>query len=178
MITDPHLATGISKSDLLDWGELATSQVERSSPDAVVVFIGANEGFPIPGPGGEDVECCGAEWAAAYANRARQVMATYAQDGAARVYWLTVPTPRDEDAQEIERVVNAGIEVAAQPLASQVEILDMVSIFTPGDSYRDAMDIDGEETIVRESDGIHLNDAGSELAADRVQEAIDQDFAP
>ncbi len=178
VITDPHLATGISKSDLLDWGELATSQVERYSPDAVVVFIGANEGFPIPGPGGEDVECCGAEWAAAYANRARQVMATYAQDGAAHVYWLTVPTPRDEGQQEIERVVNAGIEVAAQPLASQVDILDMVSIFTPGDSYRDAMPIDGEETIVRESDGIHLNDAGSELAADRVQDAINQDFAP
>ena len=61
---------------------------------------------------------------------------------------------------------------------SVVDVLDMVSIFTPGDEYRDAMDIEGEDTIVRESDGIHLNDAGSELAADRVQEAINEDFAP
>ena len=33
-----------------------------------------------------------------YANRVRQVMDTYRQDGAAKVYWLTVPTPRDPDA--------------------------------------------------------------------------------
>ena len=55
-------------------------------------------------------------------------------------------------------------------------MIDMVPIFTPGDSYRDAMPIDGEETIVRESDGIHLNEAGSALAAEIVLEAIDRDF--
>ena len=38
------------------------------------------------------------------------------------------------------------------------------------------MDIDGEDVIVRESDGIHLNNEGSALAADVVLEAIEQDF--
>ena len=35
----------------------------------------------------------------------------------------------------------------------------------------------GEDTIVRESDGIHLNDKGAEIAADKVMELIDSDFA-
>ena len=178
VIGDPHLATGISKSDLLDWGELSTSQVERYQPDAVVVFIGANEGFPIPGADGEEIGCCATDWAAAYANRARQVMATYRRGGAGRVYWLTVPTPRDSGAAEIARVVNAGIGVAAEPYRAQIEILDTVGIFTPGEVYRDSMEIDGEETIVRESDGIHLNDAGSALMAEHVETAIDADFVP
>ena len=39
-------------------------QVTQDHPDAVVVFIGANEGFPMPGPGGKQVDCCGADWAA------------------------------------------------------------------------------------------------------------------
>ena len=39
------------------------------------------------------------------------------------------------------------------------------------------MPIDGEDTIVRESDGIHLNDAGPELAADAVMAALERDFA-
>ena len=105
-------------------------------------------------------------------------MATYRQDGAARVYWLTVPTPRDSGAAEIARVVNAGIEVAAEPYRAQIDILDTVAIFTPGDVYRDSMEIDGEETIVRESDGIHLNEEGSALAAEQVEAAIDADFVP
>ncbi len=46
---DVHVGTGISKTDLLDWGKLAAKQVGKDEPDAVVVFIGANEGFPMPG---------------------------------------------------------------------------------------------------------------------------------
>ena len=141
------------------------------------MFIGANEGFPLPGPDGKDVECCGAEWAALYATRVRTMMNTYRRDGAARIYWMTVMTPRDSDRAEISRNVNAGIFAAAAPYRSQVRVIDTVPIFTPGFRYRASMEIDGEDTIVRESDGIHLNDAGTELAADAVMAAIDRDFA-
>jgi hypothetical protein len=38
------------------------------------------------------------------------------------------------------------------------------------------MDVGGEEKIVRESDGIHLNDAGSALLAETLLPVIDRDF--
>ena len=177
VVRDPHLASGISNNDIVDWGQLAVSQVEQHQPDAVVVFIGANEGYAMPGPAGEEVDCCGAEWAAIFANRARQMIDTYRQNGAARVYWLSVMTPRDSDLARIARVVNAGIEVAAQPWRSQVRLVDTVETFTPGERYTDSIEIDGAETIVRESDGVHLNEAGSSLAAELVIDLIDQDFA-
>jgi lysophospholipase L1-like esterase len=172
VIREPHLGTGISKSLLVDWGKLSAQQVAEEKPDAVVVFIGANEGFPMPGPGGKDVDCCGAQYAAVYANRVRRMMDTYRQRGAARVYWLTLPTPRGKDRQEVARTVNAAIAVAAEPLRSTVRILDTVPIFTPDAKYRDAMG----GRIVRQADGIHLNEAGAQMAADRVVAMIDRDF--
>jgi lysophospholipase L1-like esterase len=176
VIRDPHLATGISNTTLVDWGELSTSQVAKDHPDAVVVFIGANEGYSMPGPDGKQLTCCGPDWAAVYADRARQMMNIYRQAGAAQVFWLTVPTPRDPARQRIERTVNEAIAVAAQPWRDQVHLVDTVPVFTPGDRYRDAMQVDGSQKIVRESDGIHLNETGSSLAADLVVGDLDKEF--
>jgi hypothetical protein len=170
-----HLGTGISKSALLDWGRESTSQVKHDNPDAIVFFLGANEGFPLT-VAGKSVSCCGPAWAAAYATRARQMMNTYRQDGSARVYWLTLPGQRDPARQEIARSVNAAIYVAAQPYRAQVRVLDMTSLFTPGGKYRAAMPIGGKETIVRRPDGIHLNEAGAALAAQVVIARLKADF--
>jgi hypothetical protein len=177
VIREPHLAAAISRPELLDWGALSTSQVAKHDPDAVVMFSGANEFYAIPDATGKPVECCGTDWAALLSGRMREMMNTYRQDGDARVYWLTVPAVRDADRQEVTRVVNAAIEVAAQPWAGQVRVIDLNPIFTPDGEYSDSIDVDGEETIVRESDGIHLNPTGAGIAADAVIEAIDRDFA-
>ena len=149
VVRDPHVGTGISKPGLVDWGKLSTKQVADEEPDAVVVFIGANEGFPMPVAGGEEVECCGPDWAAAYAARVRRMMNTYRRDGAARVYWLTIPTPRDGDLAEITRTVNAAIDVASVPWRAQVRVIDLGAIFTPDDRFRSAIEVDGEADRAR-----------------------------
>ena len=174
-VRDVRLGTGISKSFLLDWGELSTQQVKRRKPDAVVVFIGANEGFPMEGASGREVECCSADWAALYANRARRMVDTYRQAGNARVYWLTVPTPESAERAKIGRVVNAAVNVAVQPWASQVRVVDTVSMFAPR-GYEDAITVDGRRRIVRAADGIHLNDEGAGLLAKTVLARLGQDF--
>ena len=178
VIREPHLGTGISKSLLVDWGKLSAQQVATEKPDAIVVFIGANEGFPMPGPGGKNVNCCGVDYATVYANRVRRMMDTYRQKGAARVYWLTLPTPREKARQDIARTVNAAIQVAAEPFRSQVRVFDTVPIFTPGNKYRDAMTVNGSKTIVRQADGIHLNETGAKLAAGDVLQLLSRDFGP
>jgi lysophospholipase L1-like esterase len=172
---DPHVGTGISKTGLVDWGKLASEHVSEREPDATVVFIGANEGFSMPGADGEQLDCCRATWAAEFAYRVRSMMNTYRQGGDARVYWLTLPLPRAGDLQEVARSVNAAIRVAAEPYRAHVRVLDMDSLFTP-DGYRDAMEVEGRRQIVREPDGIHLNSDGAQLAADVVLKAIRRDF--
>jgi hypothetical protein len=176
VVRAPHIGTGISNTILVDWGKLSAQQVRQYHPNAVVIFIGANDGYSMPGPNGKQVDCCSARWAAIYAERVRRMMNTYRQAGVGRVYWLTLPTPRDSARAKIARVVNAAIDVAAEPWLAQVRVIDTVPVFTPGNRYRDSMTIDGEPTIVRQSDGIHLNDAGSSLAAKLVLSAVDADF--
>ena len=175
-VREPHLGTGISKT-LLDWGALSTAQVKKESPDAVVFFLGANEGFPFEGAGGKSIDCCGPAWAAQYATRARKMMSTFRQDSAARVYWLTLPMPRSAARQGIARTVNAAIVAAAHRSARRSGMLDMSALFTPGGKYRASMPVDGRSTIVREPDGIHLNEAGAKLAADLVIARLKADFA-
>ena len=171
---DPHLGTGISKSFLVDWGQLSTEQVKKNHPEAVIVFIGANEGFPLK-VGKTSVNCCGPQWAAAYATRVRAMMQTYRQNGAARVYWILLPAPRSAARAKISRVVNAAVDVAAEPWRTQVRIIDTNPTFTPK-GYRDAMPVNGTQTIVRQPDGIHLNDAGADLLASIVIGRMRQDF--
>ena len=108
----------LQERSCVDWGELSTEQVPRTQPDAVVVFIGANEGFPMEGAGGREVECCGARLGGA-------VRQPRAPDGRhlppgrerARVLDHAPDAARPRTAQEISRVVNAAVRVAAQPWA-------------------------------------------------------------
>jgi uncharacterized protein len=176
VIRDPHLATGISNAALVDWGQLSTGQASQDDPDAVVLFIGANEGYPMPGPSGAQVSCCGAAWEAIFRSRVGQMLDNYLDGGVQRIYWLTVPTQRDAARKPIADAVNQAIGEAAATRGAAVRVIDLIPTFTPGDSYRDSISIDGKETIVRESDGIHLNDEGSSVAADLVLQAVDRDF--
>jgi hypothetical protein len=173
---DPHLATGISNSGLVDWGQLSSTQAANDDPDAAVLFIGANEGYPMPGTNGAQVSCCGPQWEAIFQSRVGQMMDNYLRGGVERIYWLTLPTQRDPARKPIADAVNQAIEAAAADRGAAVRVVDLRPTFTPGDTYRDAIDIDGKQTIVRESDGIHLNEDGAALAADVVLRAVDQDF--
>jgi hypothetical protein len=173
---DPHLATGISNTGLVDWSKLSTTQAANDDPDAVVLFIGANEGYSMLGPNGTPVSCCGPDWEAVFSSRVGQMMDNYLRGGAERIYWLTVPTQRDAARKPIADDVNQAIREQAAKRGGAVRVVDLIPTFTPGDTYRDSIPIDGKQTIVRQPDGIHLNDAGSSVAADIVLAAIDRDF--
>jgi hypothetical protein len=175
-VRDAHVGTGLSKGELLDWGRLSRRQAERQRPDAVVVFIGANDGFDMTTARGAAVVCCGTPWAVEYAQRARAMMDVYRRGGAGTVYWLTLPTPRGARA-EVARVVNRALRVAAAPYRRDVRIVDLTARFTPGERYRDAIALGGRSRVVRQPDGIHLNALGSELAAGIVLDALRRDFA-
>ena len=130
--SDAHISTGISKPSLLDWQAQARRQA-ASRPDVVVMFLGANDGFPMG-----DAACCNNEaWIAEYARRAGRMMASYGREGRTRIYWLLLPTPRGGFFRETFPAVNAGIRRAAERARRDVRVIDLVEVFTPGGRYRD-----------------------------------------
>lgn len=163
---DVRPGTGLSSTFMLSWPELARQQVSRLHPHATVLFLGTNDSFAMDG-----VPCCGPDWSALYQQRARALMRTYAQNGAGRVVWLTVPLARDPQRRPAALAINRAL-VAAAATVPGVTVIPADRIFTPGGRYRDTISYRGRTVDVRADDGIHLSLAGGGIAADYVIAAL------
>ena len=73
----PYVGSGISKAELVDWERLSSDQVRDGRYDAVILFLGVNEGFPFTGADAREIVCCGSGWIDTYAKRARKIVANY-----------------------------------------------------------------------------------------------------
>lgn len=167
--SDARVSTGISKPFLLDWVRHARRQVARHRPDVTVVFIGANDGFPLRRrAGGKKVRCCGRAWIGGYAARAHRMMASYARRGRGQVFWLTLPAARDRQWRRIYRAVNSALRRAVGGFGDEVRLVDLGRIFTPHGRFRRTMRHRGRTVVVRQGDGVHLSPAGAGIAAEMI----------
>jgi lysophospholipase L1-like esterase len=162
--SDIRPGTAIGKS--LDWLSWSRSQASSIRPRATVMAIGANEGWPMTTPAAATVACCDEPWVAEYSRRVRAMMRSYLRRGRGRVVWLTLPAPREGKHTPIFAAVNRAFLRAGEGL-DRVTVLRTDLLFTP-DGYRDVMRYRGVRVRVREPDGIHLNVAGTAIAATAI----------
>lgn len=170
--SDAHISTGISKPGMLDWVRKARAQAASFKPDVTVMFLGANDGFPIAG-----AECCGATWVAAYARRVEAMMRSYLRRGRSYVYWLTLPAPRRAALVQIYSRVNVAIRRAAERVGGGVRVIDIAGVFTPGGRFRQTITFRGRTINARQPDGVHLSTAGASVAATLVIDRLRADHA-
>jgi hypothetical protein len=170
VISDARISTGVSKPFMLDWVAHARQQARSRRPDATVVFLGANDGFPIGG-----AACCGSAWIDAYARRVRSMMDAYRRGGEARVYWMLLPTPGRSSFAQVFRAVNAAVRRAARSAGPGVGLIDVGRVVAPGGRFRSAISYHGHTVTVRQDDQIHLSIAGAAIAADLIVEALRRD---
>lgn len=168
--SDAHISTGITKPSLLNWPAKARSQARGVRPDVTIMFLGANDGFPIGG-----APCCGRDWVVAYAKRARGMMRSYQRRGSGTVYWLLLPVPSKRQFQPIFRGVNAAVRRAARDMDGGVHLVDLPRVFTPGGRFRAQMRWQGRLRTVRQGDGVHLSAAGASIAASVVIRQLRRD---
>jgi hypothetical protein len=163
--SDAHISTGISKPFMFDWIAHARGSARTLHPDVTVMFLGANDGFPMGTRSGRKASCCGGDWVREYARRARTMMRSYARRGAGTVYWLLLPTPRAKSFQTVFRPVNRALRAAARSFPGVVHVVDLGATFTPGGRFRQSIRWQGRTVSVRQEDGVHLNVAGASIAA-------------
>lgn len=174
--SDVRLGSAISRGSF--WTRHAPRQTRRLRQRVSVISVGAAfDGFPLRGPGGEEVECCDEPWVLLYAARVRTMMETYLRRGRARVFWLTPPLPRDPVRRRITSAITSASEHAAARLAG-VEVVRVDRIFSPSGTYTEVIRHRGRDVRVRDPDGVHLNISGTailaQLLAPAVREAIRQ----
>jgi hypothetical protein len=173
--TDARISTGITKPFLLNWPLHARGQARRLRPDVSVVFLGANDGYPLRSRSGRRVDCCGRGWVAAYARKASAMMSSYARHGGGTVYWATLPAPRKASYRAIYRRINAALRDAARRHPGEVHIVPLARRFTPGYRFRQTIRWGGRTVSVRQGDGIHLNITGASIAATMIVKAMRRD---
>jgi hypothetical protein len=168
--SDSRPGSGITRG--LYWQWHAQSQTQRLRQRATVFSVGAaSDGLAMPNALGMPTPCCGEAWIQEYADRARTIMRTFLRGGRARVVWMTPPEPRYAPRAEITHAIDIADERAASGLAG-VKVLRIDLMFAPDGVYRDVIRYRGRDVRVRESDGVHLNIAGTAIAAKAVAEAI------
>jgi lysophospholipase L1-like esterase len=175
--SDARIGTGISKLELLDWIRTAGAQARDFKPDVTVVFLGANDGFPMTTASGRRVECCGGGWVGEYARRVAAMMRAYVRGGRSLVYWLTLPAPRPGDFARVYRAVNGAIGRAAVRVGERARVIDLVPVFTPGEQFRRTITFRGQTVTARQDDGVHLSNAGASIAATLVLDRLRADRA-
>ncbi|HEY0343821.1 MAG TPA: hypothetical protein VGC59_04200 [Solirubrobacteraceae bacterium] len=175
--SDARIGTGISKLAQLNWIRTARGQARGFKPDVTVMFLGANDGFPMRTPAGRRVECCGGGWVREYSRRAASMMGFYVRGGRSLVYWLTLPTPRRGDFARVYSAVNVAISRAAARVGDRARVIDLVPVFTPGGRFRDTITFRGRTVSARQEDGVHLSPAGASIAATLVIDRLRADRA-
>lgn len=174
-VSDARISTGLSNSFLFDWPPHARRLARTFRPDVSVVFLGANDGYPLPSAAGRRVPCCSKPWVRAYARRASEMMASMLRQGRGRVYWVLLPVARDRETARFFRGVNAGIRLAAATRHGEVRLIDTNATFAPDGTYRTTLTDRGRQVTVREPDGYHLSVGGSRILARLLSDAMSDD---
>jgi hypothetical protein len=172
---DPHPATGIT-SPPLDWPKHARASARSERPDVTIVFLGAAaDAFPLKLPSGESAECCGPAWAGEYTRRVHGMMASYLRGGRGLVYWILLPAPKDPRRTEIP-VINDAVRAAAAQFDDGVRVIhEIADVISPGGVFRESILYRGQQRVVREPDGIHLQGYGVRIAASILLRALRED---
>lgn len=165
--------TALTNPGFFNWELNAEQEMASRDPDAVVMLIGANDGFNVDVDG--ELFAPGApEWETEFARRVAVVMEALSGRGERPVYWVPPPTARDATYNEIYRSQNRAVKRAAESVEG-ARYVDVFSTINDGE-YSDRVEIDGRSVLGRQSDGIHFNREGATVPAQLVLEAMAEDY--
>jgi len=171
-VLDGQIDTGLSRPDYFNWPAELANDVARYNPEAVVVFIGANDPQNFISDGTALAYGTPA-WDAAYAQRVGAFMQTATAAGA-RVLWVGMPPMANPTLNAQMQALNAiyQSEAATHPGVTYFASWSVLS--APGGGYSEYLpDASGSEVEVREPDGTHLAPGGAERLSRAAIAAMD-----
>lgn len=168
-------SSGLTRPDYFDWPARLTTLLAERNPDAVVLFLGANDAQGIQtasGPASFGTDA----WVAEYRRRVAAVMDQLAADGRT-VYWIGQPVMRDSGYDERMALLTRIYREEAQGRPGIRFLATRTTFAGPDDGYTAYLPgADGRPVLVRRDDGIHLTPAGADRLAALVLQAIREDW--
>ena len=160
-VLDGHIDTGLSRPDYFDWQSELQRDLTQYQPQAVVVFIGANDPQNFM-DGSTSLSYGTPAWNAAYAKRVGTFMAA-ATGAGARVLWIGMPPMADPGLNAKMENLNS-IDQAQATAHPGVTYFASWSVLanTQGQYTAFLPDASGNEVQVRDPDGTHLTQPGAQ----------------
>lgn len=168
---DAHVDTGLARPDYFDWSAELRADLARYQPEAVVVFLGAND--PQNFVDGGSALAYGTEaWTAAYARRVGELMAEATSAGA-RVLWVGMPPMADPTLGAKMQALDAIYQGQAAAHPGVTYLSSWTVLGDAQGAYAQYLpDPSGSQVAVREPDGTHISPGGAE----RLSEAAIADM--
>jgi hypothetical protein len=169
-------SSGLALNQFFDWpARLKETMAAEPPPEAVVLFLGANDDKIMTTPKGKIGQLT-PEWREEYTRRAASVMDIVGERGG-RLYWVGMPVMRDKWRRDNALALNESVQAAA---ASRpwVRFIDTWTMFADenGDFTPTKPDPNGVMTEVRQADGVHLTRVATDWVGARIYAEMRQDW--
>jgi hypothetical protein len=160
-VLDGHIDTGLSRPDYFNWPAELQSDITKYQPQAMVVFIGAND--PQNFVDGSTALSYGTPaWNAAYAKRVGSFMAA-ATGAGARVLWIGMPPMADPTLNAKMENLNQIAQSQAQQHAGATYFASWSVLANAQGHYTAFLpDASGNEVQIRDPDGTHIAGPGAQ----------------
>ena len=173
---DPRISTSLARPDYFNWPAELVAVRDGLDPEAVVLFIGANDPQDMLVEG-EVLVTGSPAWRAEWASRLALMFDLLEADHR-HVFWVTQPPMRDATLDEGVAMLN---EIAAPVVddRSWVTAVDIWELFggDGGYSQRVVHPATGEEIRARVDDGVHLTRSASTWLGELVFAAMEEVWA-
>ena len=168
---DFRYSTGLTRPDFFDWPAQLDSIVEDQNPDVFVVVFGANDAQNLS-VGGKVIAFGTPEWIDTYSARVGALMTSLTGDGQS-LYWIGQPIMQSTSFDARMKLLNTIYAEQAAEHGDAVTYIDTRELFSLRGAYAPYLDdADGQRTLMRQQDGVHLTRAGGERLADVVFDKI------
>jgi uncharacterized protein len=169
--------TGLTDPGLFNWEIGARQEVAGQPYDAVVMVVGANDGWPMRVNGRAIPAVASSAWLGEYARRIVTVEKAFTVGSPWRqVLWVGPPVARSVTWAHIFARLNSAARFAA-PLVPGGQYLNIAGPTSADGRYTDYLsNPGGRPVLAREPDGIHFTYDGSLFPARIILNALEADF--
>ncbi len=165
-----RISSGLAVLSTFDWPQAVRSIAATERPDVAVVMFGANDRPPVRLGNPADAART-LSFSATYGGRVRDVIHNL-HAANVQVIWLGHPIVRDAQfATDMEFLNHLYQEGAAQEGAQFVPLWDLLAENGAYAAYGKGSD--GQTRRLRADDGVHMTNAGYDLAVDRLLPRIE-----
>jgi hypothetical protein len=169
--------TGLTNPGLFNWEIGARQEVAGQRYDAVVMVIGANDGWPMRVNGQEITTVASSAWVREYARRIVIVEKAFAAGRPGRqVLWVGPPVARSASWEHIFARLNGAARFGA-PLAPGGQYVNIAGPTSVHGRYADYLSTPGGRPVLaRAPDGVHFTYDGSRFPAMIILGTLQRDF--